>query len=73
MADHTNQVPIAKPASQLRRSERIKIKNEAKYNSAEKQDNTQLIDDNQGSCCFCREPCNPCSQCCGRCARGGYY
>lgn len=22
-----------------------------------------------GECCFCGEPCNPCSQSCGRCAR----
>ena len=22
-----------------------------------------------GNCCFCGEECNPCSQCCGRCAR----
>ena len=25
-----------------------------------------------GRCCFCHEQCNPCSQCCGRCARNGY-
>lgn len=22
-----------------------------------------------GQCCFCGFECNPCSQCCGRCAR----
>lgn len=22
-----------------------------------------------GTCCFCEEPCNPCSQACGRCMR----
>ena len=26
-----------------------------------------------GTCCFCGDLCNPCSQACGRCVRNGYY
>ena len=26
-----------------------------------------------GKCCFCNQDCNPCSQCCGWCARSANY
>lgn len=32
-----------------------------------------IVDEEFGKCCFCDEPCNPCSQCCGRCARGSFF
>ncbi len=27
------------------------------------------MDEEQAKCCYCNDPCNPCSQCCGKCAR----
>jgi hypothetical protein len=32
-------------------------------------DEDTMIEELKGSCCFCNEECNPCSQSCGRCAR----
>ncbi|MEM0354035.1 MAG: hypothetical protein QXW79_00500 [Thermoplasmata archaeon] len=33
----------------------------------------EQINNGYGTCCFCREDCNICSQACGRCARNGGY
>ena len=49
----------------------IKKDKEIQKDKEIKKDEESIIVDawDQGQCCFCGCPCNPCSQSCGQCAR----
>ena len=77
VTDVTKEIGIEKKIADLENNSTINNDDIVLDNNEKKNDVPIAIEDSDsdnvyGRCCFCHEQCNPCSQCCGRCARNGY-